>query len=474
MNTFLFYDIETSGLNPAFDQVLTFASIRTDLELNEIERETITIKLRKDIVPSPGAFLTHGLTFDELSEGICEYEAAKKIHSVVNTPGTISLGYNSLGFDDEFLRFLFYRNLLDPYVHQYGNGCSRMDMLPIAVIFKVFHPQGIKWPTVDGKSSLKLEWISKENKFETSGRAHEAMSDVEALIGLSKKLKQNKKIWDYCLDFFNKTRDEVRVNSIETNCDIGPDQYPLCLMASAAFGSDANYLAPVIPIGQSSAYKNQSLWLRLDTDNILGIEASEKLEDTFVVRKRYGDLPVVLPALERFWNKLPDSSRKLVTKNTEIVTNNMTRFKAYINYHCAFKYPFVPNIDSDSALYQTGFFSAQEKRESEQFHTALSNKDHTAVNQIQSPRIKKLALRILNRNFKVQYQYIADPDFAYHLKCLGSDQDSDQIFGYKGDLKYDRCMALEELATFKSKITQMDVEAKKMMDWLGSYIKERF
>ena len=41
--TYLFYDIETTGLNKAFDQVLQFAAIRTDRQLNEIERYTLLI-----------------------------------------------------------------------------------------------------------------------------------------------------------------------------------------------------------------------------------------------------------------------------------------------------------------------------------------------------------------------------------------------------------------------------------------------
>jgi len=206
MKTFLFYDVETSGLNPAFDQILTFACIRTDPGLNEIKRQTITIRLRKDIVPSPQAFLTHGLTFDELSCGINEYEAALKIHKILNTPDTISLGYNSLGFDDDFLRFLFYRNLLDPYTHQYANGCSRMDILPITVLFRIFQKDSLNWPHIDGKPSLKLDLISRENNFVTTGRAHEALNDVEAVIELSKKMFFQKDIWNYSLDFFNKTR----------------------------------------------------------------------------------------------------------------------------------------------------------------------------------------------------------------------------------------------------------------------------
>ena len=51
--SYLFYDIETTGLNKAFDQVLQFAAVRTDNKLNELDRHSIRIKLRPDIIPSP-------------------------------------------------------------------------------------------------------------------------------------------------------------------------------------------------------------------------------------------------------------------------------------------------------------------------------------------------------------------------------------------------------------------------------------
>ena len=35
---YLFYDLETSGTNPSFDQILQFAGVKTDLSFNEIER----------------------------------------------------------------------------------------------------------------------------------------------------------------------------------------------------------------------------------------------------------------------------------------------------------------------------------------------------------------------------------------------------------------------------------------------------
>jgi exodeoxyribonuclease-1 len=45
--TLAFYDLETTGLSPAFDQPLQFAAILTDDEFKEIER----VNLRCRIAP---------------------------------------------------------------------------------------------------------------------------------------------------------------------------------------------------------------------------------------------------------------------------------------------------------------------------------------------------------------------------------------------------------------------------------------
>ena len=470
MKTDLFYDTETSGLNPAFDQILTFACIRTDLELNEIDRQTITIQLRKDIVPSPRAFLTHGLTHDELKAGITEYEAALQLHQIFNTTDTISLGYNSLGFDDEFLRFLFYRNLLDPYLHQYGNGCSRMDILPIAAVFSVFHPDGLKWPRANGKPSLKLDLLSRENNFVTSGRAHEAMSDVEALIALSQNFFQNKKIWTYCLDFFNKTRDQARIEKIETGFKVQARRFKLGLIVSTAFGPDVQYMAPVVHLGQSHPYKNQSLWLRLDTDDILGLESGAKLKDTFVTRKRPGDALIVLPALERFWKKLPQVSQDSARDNIEKIRQHSKLFFDFMAYHCSYAYPIIPDLDPDAALYQEGFFSAQEKKQSHLFHATPNHQKFKILNTIKSPRVKTLAHRILARNFD---HHPAERTGALdHLNRLTSDLETDQIIGYRNDKKFNQSQGLQELNEVKQTVLNPTLEQQAMIRWLEAYLKE--
>jgi len=477
MKTYLFYDIETSGLNHAFDQILTFACIRTDLELNEIDRQTVTICLRKDIVPSPNAFLTHGLTYTELALGISEYTAAQKIHKILNTPGTISLGYNSLGFDDEFLRFLFYRNLLDPYTHQYRNGCSRMDILPVTVIFKVFHPDSLRWPQIDGKPTLKLDSLVRENNFVTSGRAHEALNDVEAVIELSKILFQQKDIWKYALDFFNKTRDDVRINNIEKGIHIQNARFRICLMVSLSFGPKANYMAPVVHLGQSLTYKNQSLWLRLDSDDILGLEAGLDVSDTFVIRKRSGDALIVLPALERFWDKMPESSQQAANENIAKIRHHWELFFEFIQYHLAYKYPFIPDMDPDAALYQDGFFSNQEKKQSDLFHKFVYNlkSDHQKqelLKKIKSPRIKILARRILARNFDDTTGQTKETEDHLCLNRLRSSLKKDQIIGYKNDIKFNCKQGLQELKETEQKFLNPNQDQRKILNWLRDYIEK--
>ena len=66
---YLFYDIETTGINPCFDQIVQFAAIKTDTELNEVDRFEIELKLMRDVVPSPYASSTHQLALNK--EGCC-------------------------------------------------------------------------------------------------------------------------------------------------------------------------------------------------------------------------------------------------------------------------------------------------------------------------------------------------------------------------------------------------------------------
>lgn len=188
--TFFFYDLETSGLNARHDRIMQFAGQRTDAELNPIgEPYNILVKLNDDTLPAPDALLVTGITPQQTQvDGITEAEFAQLLVDEVFTPDTIAIGFNNIHFDDEFIRTLFWRTFNDPYEWAWRDGRGRWDLLDVVRMTRALRPEGIEWPVVDGKEVNKLELITKENGIDHF-KAHDALSDVEALIAVTKLIK---------------------------------------------------------------------------------------------------------------------------------------------------------------------------------------------------------------------------------------------------------------------------------------------
>ena len=113
-NSFFFYDLETSGLNAREDRIMQFAGQKTNLDLEPVgEPVNILVKLTDDALPSPGAILVTKITpQDTLRDGISEVEFVKYVLDEIFTPGTVAVGYNTVRFDDEFMRAILWRNFL--------------------------------------------------------------------------------------------------------------------------------------------------------------------------------------------------------------------------------------------------------------------------------------------------------------------------------------------------------------------------
>jgi exodeoxyribonuclease-1 len=211
--TFFFYDLETTGFNPRYDRTMQFAGQRTDMDFEPIgEPINILVKLSDDILPSPGAIMVTGITPQKtLADGLTEAEFTKFLQEEVFTPGTIATGYNSIRFDDEFMRNTFWRNFYDPYEWQWSDGRSRWDLLDVVRMVRALRPEDINWPFKESNgekvAANNLELLSKENNL-VHTRAHDALSDVEALIGVTKLLKEKQpKMFKYL--FENRGKKEV-------------------------------------------------------------------------------------------------------------------------------------------------------------------------------------------------------------------------------------------------------------------------
>ena len=452
-NTYLFYDIETTGLNKCFDQVLQFAAIRTDLQLNEIDRIEIKAKINPDVIPSPAAVITHRIGPAQFTQGISEFNAIKQIHQLMNTPKTISVGYNTLGFDDEFLRFSFYKNLLSPYTHQYANGCSRMDIYPIAMLYYLFKPNVIEWPSIDGKTSLKLENINTANNLAT-GQAHDAMVDVEATVELAKRLIKDQSMWRYVTEYFNKAKDDQRISDSDSSHFIGNTPYRTGLLAYGKLGAKNNYIAPVIHCGQHQHYKNQSLWLRLDQEN--------PLETPFVIKKRLAEPPLFLPIKDRYLAMISADRKMMMEKNLDFLANNATAFQEYCQFHQKEKYPVVPETDVDAALYNIGFPTTEEDRLFQKFHTADDTLKAQIASKITNPIRQEQAIRILGRHFPNTLNKEQMIQFEQYLSATPVD--------FKGEKKLTKENALQEINLLQSE-KNLDQEQKTLLQELSDYLQ---
>ena len=471
-DSYLFYDIETTGLNKAFDQVLQFAAIRTDLRLNEIERHSITIKLRPDVIPSPQAILTNRISITDLSSGLLEFDAVEQIHRLMNQPGTISMGYNTLGFDDEFLRFSFHRNLLPPYTHQYRNGCRRMDLFPIAIVYYLYKRDVLVWPVIDGKPSLKLEHLGSANGL-VSGQSHEAAVDVATTVELARRFYKKKKMWRYLEGYFDKETDAHRMQELPATFTGSMGGHQKGLMISGEYGSAQNYQIPVISMGQSIPYPNQTLWLRLDQHQLSETTSTSINETTWVIRKRSGEPPILLPPLDRYWKLVGEERSTIFGENLNWLQINPEIFQQIVKYYREYRYPFIPKLDPDASLYQIGFFSRNDEKLCRDFHRVSLNKKANLVDQFSSPDARALAWRVLGRNYPGIIPEKLKQKFGAYMLRVNPQNEEDAITDYRDEKRKTPAAALNDIITLRQD-GNLSEQQRLLLDELENYIRVNF
>ncbi|NCQ53835.1 exodeoxyribonuclease I [Candidatus Saccharibacteria bacterium CG11_big_fil_rev_8_21_14_0_20_41_19] len=213
--TFFFYDLETSGLNAREARIMQFAGIRTDMDLKQVgEPVNVLVRLNDDTLPSPEAIMVTGITPQQTVEGgFSEAEFSKMLVNDIFTVDTIAVGFNNVRFDDEFIRHLFWRNFFDPYEWSWKDGRSRWDLLDVVRMTRALRPEGIKWP-VDrkGVATNRLELIASVNGIDHF-KAHDALSDVEALIAVTKLIRDKQpQLYEYLLKMRDKNEVKKLVN----------------------------------------------------------------------------------------------------------------------------------------------------------------------------------------------------------------------------------------------------------------------
>jgi len=299
--SFLFYDLETFGADPRTSRIAQFAAIRTDTELNQVE-EPISFFVRPadDLLPSPVATLITGITPQQaLREGVNEAEAFARIFDEMSRPDTCTLGYNSLRFDDEFIRYGLFRNFFDAYEREWRGGNCRWDLLDVLRLAHALRPEGIVWPTRDdGATSFRLEHLAAANGVRT-GDAHEALSDVRALIGLARKLRDAQpRLWEYALGL----RDKRKAGQLLDTVGMIP-----VLHVSQRYPASRLCAAPVLPLSRHPQIDSRVIVFDLDSepDALLALDADEIADRLYTPAADLPEGETRIPLKEVHLNKCP-------------------------------------------------------------------------------------------------------------------------------------------------------------------------
>lgn len=299
-NTFFFYDLETSGLSAREDRIMQFAGQRTDMELNPIDEPVnVLVALNDDTLPSPEALMVTGISPQQtVDEGYTEAQFTKLLMDDVFTADTIAVGFNNVRFDDEFVRHLLWRNFYDPYEWAWRDGRSRWDLLDAVRMTRALRPDGIEWPVdAEGNATNRLELITKANGIDHE-KAHDAMSDVEALIAVTRLIRERQPdLYTYLL----KMRDKNEVKRL-----VNLDNKKPFVYVSGRYDAEYNKATVAFPLTSAPNGNVLVYDLRYDPSEFVTRSEKDLADMLFATREqRQADGFVKLPVKQLQYNRCP-------------------------------------------------------------------------------------------------------------------------------------------------------------------------
>ena len=397
---------------------MQFAGQRTDMKLKPIgEPVNILVKLTDDILPSPGAILTTHITPQQtLLDGISEAEFCRYFLEEIARPDTIMLGYNSVRFDDEFMRHTLWRNFHDPYEWAWSEGRSRWDLLDVTRFVRALRPDGINWPDKEIKDkdsgetvlvpTVNLVDMARLNGFENQN-AHDALADVNALINLAQLLRTKQpKMWDYLLNHRDKkaVTEAIRPNN-PTPFVYTSGRYPSTNQKTSVAIVIAKGRSPASVLVWDLRYSvtQFSAWTDKDLAANLSASYSERRQADFVA----------LPVKELGINKCPAvaplgtldaASQERIHLRMDEVTKNLHDLRANPDFVKRLikawtnKPAFPHSQDVEGQLYDS--FTPDEDKTKCRLVAAASEKDLADLHpEFVDDRLSKLLLRYKARQF---------------------------------------------------------------------------
>ena len=403
------YDFETTGTDPVRDRVIQFAGVRTDLDLNATgEPVNLLCSPGNDTVPEPEAMLVTGISYSHiLQHGLNEAALSKEILDNFAQPGTCVAGFNNIRFDDEFNRYLMYRNFHDPYAREWQNGNSRWDVIDLFRMAHALRPDGFNWPTDEqGTATFRLEKLTEANDIGHES-AHDAVADVLATIQVTRKLRTAQpKLYAYLYGLRQKQAVVRQLYPLGKNAIVH---------VSSMYPAKQSCVAVVLPICAHPTNNNGVICFDLshDPQALIDVDPPELHRRVFTSRAELGDTITRIPLKTIYINRCPAIAPLSTIRghesrleiNVDDCLKNQKRLQkasgtvekieqAYLQTQ------FEQSQDPDFMLYQGGFFSVADREVMDELRlTRMEDLAAFDVRLFKDKRLPEMLFRYRARNF---------------------------------------------------------------------------
>jgi exodeoxyribonuclease-1 len=419
---FVFYDTETTGTDTSFDQILQFAAIHTDDQLNELERFEIRCQLLPYVVPAPGAMRVTGVRAEQLFDPSrpTHYEMICRIREKLRAwSPALFVGYNSIEFDEHLFRQSLYKTLHPPYLTN-TNGNSRSDAMRMVQAASLFSPDALA-PAIgdDGKRSYKLDRIAPANGFNHE-HAHDALADVEATIFVCRLIADKApEIWSAFMRFSQKAAVSDYVFS-----------EPIFSLSDFYFGKPYSWLVTSVGSNPENGSELYAFDLSVSPDELVHLSKEQlacRLERSpKPIRKiRSNASPIIMPAEDA-----PPIAAAMqlrmeeVTRRAEFIQSDDELRQRLIEAVLSIKPEPEESVHVENQLY-SGFFPQADQERLDAFHLVPWEQRPSIVETFEDHRLKTLGRRLIHteRPDLLSAAERADYDKAVAKRILGGEDE---------------------------------------------------
>lgn len=389
--SFVFFDTETTGLKRGFDQILDFAAVRTDANLNEVARFEVRSRLLPHVLPHPSALLTNGLPIERLTNASLpsHYTMVGDIRKTLTSwSPAVFVGFNSIRFDEEMLRHALFQCLYPAFLTSNHGNC-RADALSLAMAADAVSPAQLVVPlSAEGRRTFRLQQLAAANGIAQT-RAHHALSDVLATVELCRLVYQRSpELWQRFVRFSNKA---AVADFVEAE-----DGFVL----TEFFGGQA-YHAAVVCIGSDPDQANGRICLNLDAD--LGqLAAMNDVESRdYLARKpcpirslRINAAPTLTALFDAPGHVLHDGEINGLEDKARQVRGDAALCARLIAAYVASREPYALSPHIEERIYN-GFPSRNDEARMAAFHDAPWEERFAIVQTIDDERLRWFGLRLI-------------------------------------------------------------------------------